>query len=67
MELTQIAPFGLQILEPVTSLTDLITASVCYFAYFQLSKEQRSEPEHRFFRAYLLSHERGLAGLIWDL
>lgn len=54
MELTQIEPFGILVLEPVTSLTDLITATVCFFAFYRLRQIGRTEPEHVFFRNYFL-------------
>lgn len=52
MELTEIDLWGLRILEPVTSLTDLITATVCFWAYSRLRALERPEVEHRFLRLY---------------
>lgn len=54
MELTQIEPYGILILEPVTCLTDLITATVCFFAFFRLHQLERKEPEHSFLKFYFL-------------
>ena len=54
MELTQIEPYGILILEPVTCLTDLITATVCFFAFTQLQRLDKTEPEHQYFKYYFL-------------
>ncbi|MEL6675486.1 MAG: hypothetical protein AAFR61_24980 [Bacteroidota bacterium] len=53
-ELTWIEPFGLRILEPVTAFTDLITASICFYAFWYLSRLKRPQALHQFFRAYFL-------------
>ncbi|WNJ19283.1 DUF6962 family protein [Pontibacter sp. G13] len=52
--LTETTIGGLRILEPVTSLTDLITALVCFFAYFSLRKLHRTEAVHKYFTYYFL-------------
>ena len=46
--------YGVQILEPVTSLTDLITALVCFYAFYRLSKLDRHGKVYTYFRYYFL-------------
>jgi hypothetical protein len=46
--------FGLRILEPVTSLTDLISSGVCLFAFLRLHLLGRREAMHQFFKYYFL-------------
>ena len=60
MELTQISPFGILILEPVTTLTDFIAASVAYFAFFILHKQKLSGPVHQLMKYYFLIMGIGL-------
>lgn len=60
MELTQISPFGILILEPVTTLTDFIAASVAYFAFFILQKQKHSGPVHQLMKYYFLIMGIGL-------
>ena len=55
MEQPSIELFGIKILEPVTSATDLLVAAVCFYAYYQLRKINRPEKSHRFMKYYLLS------------
>ena len=55
MEPTQIEPFGILILEPVTSLTDFITSVVCYFSFYLLNRQNRTDMIHLFFKLYFLS------------
>ncbi|MDX2286805.1 MAG: hypothetical protein NW241_21750 [Bacteroidia bacterium] len=66
MELTQIDLMGVRVLEPVTSLTDLITATVSYYAFFRLRQLRRPEPVHHYFKAYflLMGISMTFAGLI---
>jgi hypothetical protein len=45
---------GIRILEPVTSLTDLVTALVCFYAFFRLSRLNRSTKVYHYFRYYFL-------------
>ncbi|MEO1448401.1 MAG: hypothetical protein AAFV07_02675 [Bacteroidota bacterium] len=54
MTYTHIDLAGIVILEPVTSLTDLLTASVCFFAYWQLRKFQPSHWPTKALRYYFL-------------
>ncbi len=46
--------FGILIEEPITSLTDLLTASVCYFAFFKLQKSGIQTKPFWHFRYYFL-------------
>ena len=49
-----IALFGVKVLEPVTSLTDFITALVCFYAFYRLSRLSRSGRMYQCFRYYFL-------------
>lgn len=55
MEQPSIELFGIKILEPVTSATDLLIAIVCFYAYYKLKKLNRPGQSHRFMKYYLLS------------
>ncbi len=46
--------YGVQILEPVTSLTDFITALVCFYAFYRLSKLDGYGKMYQYFRYYFL-------------
>ena len=46
--------FGVQVLEPVTSLTDFITALVCFYAFYRLSQLSLSSRMYQYFRYYFL-------------
>lgn len=46
--------FGVQVLEPVTSLTDFITALVCFYAFYRLSRLNLSSRMYQYFRYYFL-------------
>ncbi|MCI4649698.1 hypothetical protein [Phaeodactylibacter sp.] len=46
--------YGVQILEPVTSLTDFITALVCFYAFYRLSKLEGKGKMYQYFRYYFL-------------
>lgn len=45
---------GVKILEPVTSLTDFITALVCFYAFYRLSNLDSAGKVYRYFRFYFL-------------
>ncbi len=45
---------GIQILEPVTSLTDFITALVCFYAFYRLGRCAQSGKVFSCFRYYFL-------------
>ena len=57
--------FGLQINEPVTTVTDLMVSAVCFMAFFRLSKIPVKNKVHFFLRYYFLS--MGLATLTGGL
>ncbi|TAE47773.1 MAG: hypothetical protein EAZ89_16935 [Bacteroidetes bacterium] len=54
MVLTRVEMMGVTILEPVTSLTDLITATVCFVSYYRLIQNPSNELAHRLLRNYFL-------------
>lgn len=53
MENPSIYPFGLRIDEPVTTLTDIVVALVCWYAWWRL-RPYRQPLEMRYFRAFFL-------------
>jgi len=63
---TSIELLGIKILEPVTSLTDLITASVCYYAAYQLHLLGKLSRPLQLLKYYflLLGTATTFAGLI---
>lgn len=56
---------GIQINEPVTTLTDLVVSAVCFYAFFKLSKISKKIPLHQYLKYYFLS--MGLATAIGGL
>src|SRR5690554_6869375 len=44
--------FGVTIMEPVVTLTDLMITSVCVYAFIQLSKLNREGRVHKYIRWY---------------
>lgn len=46
--------FGLLIMEPIVTLTDLLVSAVCLYAYIKLSKANRPGRSHQYFRLYFL-------------
>ena len=64
MELVQpsIDFFGLRIDEPVTTVTDLLVSSVCFYAFYQLNKIPLKNNVHWNLKYYFLS--MGMATLI---
>ncbi|HCI69319.1 MAG TPA: hypothetical protein DF712_23635 [Balneola sp.] len=46
--------FGVLIMEPVVTLTDLLVTSVCVYAYIKLRKLDHKGPSHQYFRLYFL-------------
>jgi hypothetical protein len=49
-----VALFGIQVLEPVTSLTDIMVALVCFFAFFRLGQLPATGRMYQYFRLYFL-------------
>ncbi len=47
--------FGVLILEPITTLTDLMVSAVCLYAFIKLSSIKRTNRVHFFLRYYFLS------------
>jgi len=62
---TSIEIFGLLILEPVTSLTDLMVSAVCFFAFTKLIRLNRPEIQFKLINWFFLT--MGLATLIGGL
>ncbi len=54
--------FNIRIDEPVTMLTDLIVAGVCFYAFFRLRKLPVQNKMHRYLRVYFIS--MGIATMI---
>ena len=46
--------FGILFQEPVTAATDLLTASVCYYAFFTLRSLKTKQVANQFFSYYFL-------------
>lgn len=61
-----IFPLGIRIDEPVTTLTDLLVATMCFYAYFKLRKLGTSSVLKRYTLAYflLMGLATALGGLI---
>ncbi|MDA3780273.1 MAG: hypothetical protein PF487_08690 [Bacteroidales bacterium] len=57
--------FGIQILEPVTTLTDLIVSFICYYSFIKLNKMNKSNKVILYFKYYFLS--MGIATTIGGL
>ena len=56
---------GIQINEPVTTLTDLVVSAVCFYAFFKLSKLSNKTSLHQYLKYYFLS--MGMATAIGGL
>lgn len=54
VEYTSIHIFGILLEEPMTTLTDLLTASVCYFSFFMLHKLNNKDKASIFLKYYFL-------------
>ncbi len=54
VEYTSIHIFGILIEEPMTTLTDLLTASVCYYSFFMLHKLGNTDRGSVFLKYYFL-------------
>lgn len=52
---TYIHLFGIKILEPVTTLTDLVVSAVCFYAFYNLRKINRPELHFKFLNWFFLS------------
>ncbi len=46
--------FGVLIMEPVVTLTDLLVTAVCLYAYIKLKKLNHQGSSHQYFRLYFL-------------
>ena len=46
--------FGVLIMEPVVTLTDLLVTAVSFYAYLKLRKANRQGSSHQYFRLYFL-------------
>ncbi len=57
--------FGVKILEPVTTFTDIIVAAVCFYAFFKMLQHRRNEKVFVFLRYYFLT--MGIATLFGGL
>lgn len=57
--------FGITVLEPVTTFTDLIVAAICFYAFYRLSKLPITTKIHQYLRFYFLS--MGIATTIGGL
>ncbi len=51
---TSIQLFGIRIDEPMATLTDVIVASVCFYAFYQLNKRKLPGRSQMYFRYYFL-------------
>ncbi|MFN0032055.1 MAG: DUF6962 family protein [Flavobacteriales bacterium] len=55
IEITSIDIAGIKILEPVTTLTDLLVTVVCTYAFFHLRSHQHKELKHvKYYRYFFL-------------
>lgn len=54
VEYTSIEIFGILLEEPMTAATDLLTASVCFFAFFRLHRLNISNTAFQYFKYYFL-------------
>jgi len=52
---TEIFIFGIRILEPVTTLTDLIVSAVCFYAFVRLLKLNRPELHFKYINWFFLT------------
>jgi len=49
-----IYPFGIRIDEPIATITDVMVALVCFYAFYQLSKKKLTGRSQLYFRYYFL-------------
>lgn len=52
MHQPSIFPFGIRIDEPITTLTDVLVAAVCFYAFFKLWKQSDGSRLHQFVLWY---------------
>ncbi len=57
--------WGIRILEPVTTLTDLLVGAVCFYAYWRIQKEKLSGKNILYMKYYFLT--MGMATCIGGL
>ncbi len=63
VEMTSIEIAGIKILEPVTTITDLLVTAVCFYAFVHLRTHEHRESKHvKFYRYFFLF--MGLATLL---
>jgi len=55
MEQPPIQLFGVTILEPVTSLTAILVALMCFFAWHKLKQSDRQDAVHKYLKYYFLT------------
>lgn len=46
---------GVQVLEPITALTDLLVSGVCYYAFFKLNKSRSKKQVDIYFNYFFLT------------
>ncbi len=63
VEITSIDIAGIKILEPVTTVTDLMVTAVCYYAFVKLRSHQHKGTKHVMFYRYFFLF-MGLATLL---
>ncbi len=51
---TTIELFGVKVLEPMATLTDLLVAGVCFYAFVKLHKSRSREKSVRYFKYFFL-------------
>lgn len=56
---------GIRIDEPVTTLTDLVVSTICFYAFYKLNQRQENGKVYYFLKYYFLT--MGLATLIGGL
>ena len=61
VEYTSIELFGILFEEPMTAATDLLTASVCLFAFLKLRQQSRTDAAFRYYYHYFLFMALGTA------
>ncbi|MBY5959936.1 hypothetical protein KUV50_17420 [Membranicola marinus] len=54
MQQPSIYPFGIRIDEPVTTLTDLVIAAICFYAFFALRKKKGTHKVYYLIQGYFL-------------
>ena len=55
MELTSIEIFGVTVLEPSATATDLVVSAVCLYAFIKLKKVNRKDKAFKYFNYFFLT------------